>query len=800
MDKQISLSQCKYFFSFIFLLLYAVSFAQTGRVEGRVYDKSTNEPLAFATVIIEGTTSGTVTDIEGNFRIKDVVPSFVVLEVRCVGYENTLSPEIQVQGHQISYIDIPVKSSNRLLDEVVVRSRLNAKKIESPLSVLEVGVQQIEKTAGVNRDISKLAQTLPGVGITDPQRNDLIVRGGGPSENVFYLDGVEIPIINHFTTQGSTGGAVGIINPDFVRNLSFYTGAFPASKPNALSSVMDIKQRDGDKERVRAKVALGASDAGLTLEGPLGKRSTFIASARQSYLQLLFKLLGLPFLPTYNDFQFKYKLALNQKNYFTVIGLGAIDDMKLNLSIDKPTESQSYILGYLPTYKQWNYTVGIVYKHFSEQYYNTFVASRNMLRNRNFKYKDNDNTKPKTMDYLSDEVENKIRFEQVRPDGLLKITWGIGLKHATYTNETYRQFLSNGTVQSLDYDTKLDVLFYHAFGQFSKDFWEDRLQLSLGINVVGNNYNHSMANPLHQLSPRLSATYSLSEKINLNANIGRYLAPPSYTTLGYRDAKGTLLNQNEQLKYIVSNQLVIGVEAQPIKKTRLTVEGFYKRYENYPFSVTDGLSIASKGADFGQVGDEEILSKGKGRAYGVELLFNVKEMDGLNLTATYTLFKSEFTDKDNVYRPTSWDTGSLLNLMLSYKFLESWNVGTRWRWLGGKPYSPIDDMLSSQRLAWDIMHQPYADYTRFNSLRLAPSHQLDIRIDKEFYFKKWLLNLYIDVQNLYNHQSESIPIYTNLDTNGKQQIDPNDNTRYVLRPIELKVGNVLPTVGIIIKI
>ena len=143
-------------------------------------------------------------------------------------------------------------------------------------------------------------QSLPGVGATDPNRNDLIVRGGGPSENVFYLDGVEIPVINHFSTQGSSGGAVGVINPDFVRELTFYTGAFPASRPNALSSVMDIKQKDGSKDRIHTKLSIGASDASLTLDGPVNKKSTFIVSARQSYLQLLFKALGLPFLPTYN--------------------------------------------------------------------------------------------------------------------------------------------------------------------------------------------------------------------------------------------------------------------------------------------------------------------------------------------------------------------------------------------------------------------------------------------------------------------------------------------------------------------
>ena len=294
------------------ILLVSASYSQNGSIKGRVFNEKTNEPLEFATVQIQGTTIGSTTDLDGNFIFTGITPGFVRLLVTYVGFEKTLSPEIQVQGNQTAFIDIPVPEASFVFKEVVVRSNLNIKRIESPVSVLSVGVQQIEKTAGANRDVSKVVQTLPGVGATDPNRNDLIVRGGGPSENVFYLDGVEIPIINHFATQGSSGGAVGIINPDFIREIDFYTGAFPANRPNALSSVMELKQKDGSSDRIHSKLSVGASDAAFTLDGPIGDKSTFIVSARQSYLQLLFKLIGLPFLPTYNDFQLKYKYKIDK--------------------------------------------------------------------------------------------------------------------------------------------------------------------------------------------------------------------------------------------------------------------------------------------------------------------------------------------------------------------------------------------------------------------------------------------------------------------------------------------------------
>lgn len=782
----------------ILLLFSSFVLAQKGTIRGRIYNSKTNEPLEFANIIIQGTNIGSTSDLDGNYIFTGIEPGFKQLVVSLVGFQTTLSPEIQVQGNQTTFLDIPVNETTQVLNEFVVKRNPNAKKIESPLSVTNIGVQEIEKSAGVNRDVSKLIQTLPGVAVTDPNRNDLIVRGGGPSENVFYLDGIEIPVINHFTTQGSSGGVVGIINPDFVQDINFYTGAYPANRTNALSSVMEIRQREGNKERIQGKLSIGASDAAFTLDGPIGEKSNFIVSARQSYLQLLFSLIGLPFLPTYNDFQVKYKIDFDKKNQLTLLGIGAIDDMTLNLGIENPTEAQTYLLSYLPVYKQWNYTVGAVYKHFSDNHFDTWVLSRNMLRNSSFKYKDNDESLGKISDYTSDEIENKFRFEQNYPGGNIKFSWGAGVTLSRYTNATSRLVYFNNNASNLNYSTDINLFGYQAFAQASDDFLDERLKLSLGVNFVGNNYNNNMSNPLNQLSPRLSATYELTENINLNANIGRYAMRPAYTTLGYKDiATGALVNQNENLRYTISNQAIAGFEFQQGRKLRLTVEGFYKQYQYYPFSVSDGLSTASKGTNFGQVGDEEIISTGKGRAYGVEFLLKIMEMNNLNVTATYTLFRSEFTNDKDEYIPSTWDTNQLLNLIASYKLPKNWNIAGRWRFSGGAPYSPIDQNLSELKAAWDITNQPYIDYDNFNSLRLKPNHQLDIRIDKEFYFKKWLLNLYADVQNVYNYQAESTPIWTNLSPDGIPQ--EKDADRYQLRQIEAFAGTVLPTIGIIVK-
>jgi outer membrane receptor for ferrienterochelin and colicin len=774
-------------------------YAQTGTVKGRVFNMKTNEPLEFATIRIQGTVNGTTTDQEGNYVIESN-PGFYRLEVSYVGFETTLSPEIHIQGNQTVFIDVAVPESSTLIDEVVVRPTMNLKKIESPVSFLTLGVRDIEKGAGVNRDVSKALQSLPGVGATDPNRNDLIVRGGGPSENVFYLDGIEIPIINHFATQGASGGVVGIINPDFVREVNFYTGAFPANRPNALSSVMDIRQKDGSRDRIHTQLGIGASDAAFTMDGPIGDKSTFIVSARQSYLQLLFKFIGLPFLPTYNDFQVKYKYQIDPKNELSIIGLGAIDNMTLNIDLQEDgTESQRYLLDYLPVYQQWNYTIGAVYKHFSTNYFDTWVLSRNMLRNKNFKYPDNDESQPKISDYRSDEAENKLRFERSYPDLPVKLLFGAGVTYSLYENETNRKIFSNGSLNDLMYNTELDLWSYQAFIQASDTYLNNRLALSLGLNTIGNNFNNNMKNPLNQISPRFSASYRLTDKWDLNANVGRYAMRPAYTTLGYKDASGLFVNKNENLKHIISNQAIAGFAYEPNVKLRFNLEGFYKLYNNYPLSVTDGMSIAGKGTDYGQVGDEEIVSTGKGRAYGVEFSGKITDYKNFTGTLTYTLFKSEFTGEDGVYRPSSWDTRNMVNLLGSYNLPKNWNIAMRWRFVGGAPYSPIDMELSTNKDAWSVNNRPYIDYENYNSLRLKNSHQLDLRIDKEVYYNKLMLNFYLDVQNVYNFQSENSPIYTNKDVNGMVMEDPSDPEKQLLRQLDSFSGTVLPAIGVMIK-
>lgn len=776
-------------------------FAQKGSIKGKVIDANTNQPLPFTNIVIRGTQTGATSNEDGTFIINDVTPGFMKLNATQLGYKPFTSEDFQVTSSRTPFVEIAMIPTSVELEKVEIKASPFEKKAGAPTSMRRMEISEIENNPGGNRDISKVIQSLPGVASSVAFRNDLIVRGGGPSENKFYLDGIEIPNLNHFATQGASGGPVGIINTDFIREVEFFSGAYPASRGNTLSSLLEMRQVDGNPDRLVFKGTVGASDLALAVDGPLGKRSSFVFSVRRSYLQFLFSALKLPFLPTYNDYQFKYKIRFDAKNELSIISIGSLDQSKLNTDIKDPDEEQRYILGYLPEYSQWSYTIGANYKHFRKNGFDTWVLSRSMLRNKSDKYFNNDESLEtnKLQDYTSDEISNKFRYER----SLIAAGWNINLsaggEYNTYYNKSFQKVLIKDQVTDLNYLTNLSMFKYGLSAQAGKSFFAERLNIDFGFRVDGSDYSSEMSNPIEQFSPRVALSWALNEKWSLNGNIGRFYQLPSYTTLGFRDNSGVLVNKENGVKYIGMNQLVAGLEYRPNDNSRITLEGFYKHYNNYPFSIQDSVSLASKSVDFGVYGDEAVTSTSKGRAYGFELLIRSKSFYGFNIIMAYTFVRSEFTDINEKYIASAWDNRHLITSTIMKNLPRNWEIGIKWRFVGGVPYTPYDYNLSSKIDVWDSRGRGVLDYSQFNTQRLGNYHQLDLRVDKQYYFKKLSMRFYLDIQNLYNFKGEQPSYLTNLTAEGTPNIDPTDPTRYILRTIKNDVGQVLPTIGVIVQ-
>lgn len=784
-----------------FLFLQAAKAQRTYSIKGIVKEASSGEPVSFATVVIWNTIQGTATDSAGGFEISGVAPGSYRLQASFIGYKPQVTAEFRVANKDI-FFPIEMEESSESLQEVSIVASPFRKTAESPLGLQVIGFKEIEKSAGGNRDISRVVQSFPGVASTAAFRNDLMVRGGGPSENRFFLDGVEIPNINHFSTQGASGGPVGIINPDFVREVNFYSAAYPAARGNALSSVLDFKLQDGNKEKFSLRGVVGASEVGVSANGPLGKKTTYQVSVRRSYLQFLFNMIGLPFLPTFTDAQFKVKHAFNQKNELTVLGLGAIDDMKLNTSMEDMSEKNQYILAYLPVVKQKTYTLGAVYKHYAGKNSHSLIVSRSQLNNKNIKYRDNDESLPENLalNYRSDEIENKFRTENTFRLPFVQLNVGGNAEYAEYRNRTFQKQFTT-IPREINYQTDLGLWKWGLYATAIYESYNERFTASLGVRADANNYSSEMNNLLDQLSPRLSLSYRLVDNVYLNANVGRYYQLPPYTTLGFKDDKGNYVNRGNGLRYIRSDQAGLGLEYRPSSHLKFTAEGFYKHYDHYPMSLVDSIPLASKGTDYGVLGNEAVTSTATGRAYGAELMGRWYNYKGLTFIASYTYVRSEFKDGrgSKAYIPSAWDNRHLFTFSGTYALPRNWDIGAKFRVVGGAPYTPYDVEKSSLVEAWDASGSLYYDYSRFNSERLKPFSQLDLRVDKTFYLKKVMLGLYLDLQNVLNakYKEQDVYIKTGKILNPEA---PREQQRYELKPVERLGGTLLPSIGIMIEI
>lgn len=794
---------------FIAIVLPSIMIAQSGIIKGTVKDKLSNEAIIGANVMLLGTDQGTATDIDGNYEISGLKPGIYDVQVSYLGYETISQFEIEIQGIRPTILNFELTENAKQLAEVVVKAASFRKTAESPVSLRSIGVSEIKRNPGGNRDISRVIQSLPGVTSTASFRNDLIIRGGAPNENRFFIDDVEIPVINHFATQGSSGGPAGIINVDFIREVDFYSGAFPVSRGNALSSVFNFKFKDGRDDRIGATLTAGATDLGITLDGPIGDKSTFLVSARRSYLQFLFKAIGLPFLPTYTDFNAKYKYKIDKKNEITFIGLGAIDDFSLNLDAND-TESKQFILERLPVNTQWNYTNGLVYKHYGANGFTSFVLSRNMLNNQAVKYLNNDDTNPNNLvlDYRSQEIENKLRIETSQRKGAWEYTLGVGYEFVKYNNTTINKIFTVAGPLDINFSTNINLHKYGAFANIGRKLLNDKLNVSFGMRIDGNSYSEDMNNPFEQFSPRISASYQLAEKLAFNFNVGRYFQLPPFTALGYV-ADGQLVNKTNNIRYISSNHLVSGFEYNLSQGSRFTIEGYFKTYNNYPLLLRENISLANLGGDFGVIGNEPVSPISEGRTYGMEVLYQQRLTKGFYGIVAYTYGKSEFTNGDNKFAPSSWDSRHIVSLTGGKRFGKDWELGVKYRYqsgLPGIPFSTNSDLVTN----WERNFGGIPDYSRINTIRFGAFGALDIRLDKKWFFKGWDLNLFLDLQNVTAAAvaRDQLILDRPLDENNKPIggpiiVNPDaspDMWRYKVKTISDGTGTVLPTLGVVISL
>lgn len=732
----------------LFVLVLAISnllsaqeiTSKTGTIVGHVKDYSTKEAVISATVMVQGTTIGASTDIEGNFVIKNVPIGTYSIRASALGFQAMIKTDVVVSVAKPSDVHFEIMESTLELEGITVTTEYFQKSPDAPISAQTLDAEEIRRLPGGLEDVVRAISILPGVAQVQNGRNDLIVRGGAPSENLFVIDNIEVSNINHFGTQGASGGPLSYINLDYVDETTFKTGGFGAKYGDKLSSVLTIGLKDGRSDRLGGKATISASQFGFNLEGPTNENGSFLFSARRSYLDFIFKAAGFGFVPEYWDFLGKVNYKLSPTDQITVLSIVALDNVKLFNDTDKKRYDNSRIL----SSDQTQFLGGASWRHLLDKGFTNVTFSQTFI---GYNFIQNDSLLNPIFKSSSDEIETALRSDAVfQLNTESEISFGVLGKFINFKSNIilpvpfWTNFGQQLTVNATLDTTAIKSAGYVQYTQLLTPY----LRFVVGGRV---DYFNLISNSI-SFSPRASLSYAVSPVLTFTGSIGRYNQAPSYIWLVANTA-------NKNLKYVAVDQYIAGVEYLLRSDVKISLEAYSKNYSNYPTSTSRPyLVLANTGAGFGgsqdgyaSFGLDPLVSAGSGTTRGLELFLQKKLSDvpcyGL---VSISWNEATFVALDGISRSSSFDQRWIINLGGGYILNEFWEFSGKFRVATGRPYTPYN-ANGTQNIA------------AYNTVRIGSNHSLDLRVDRRWNFDQWNLITYIDVQNVYNRKANDVPIF-----------------------------------------
>ncbi len=715
-----------------------ISQGRFGSIEGKVFDRDTKAPLAGATVTLVGLSVGASAGMDGEFVIRNVPVGSYSVRFSYVGYEPAIETDVIVKPERSSHVDAGLRVSPLRSGEVEVSPDYFGKSDGSNVSAVNFSYEEIRRAPGAAGDVSRIMKSLPSVAEVNDQSNGLIVRGGSPVENAFYLDNIEIPNINHFPTQGASSGPIGLLNLDFIRDVSFYSGGFPAEYGDRLSSVMDIKLRDGNREKVQTQLDLNFAGFGGLAEGPLfGAKGSWLVSVRRSYLDLLIKAIdvGTAVAPRYGDYQWKGVYDIDRSNRVELLGIWGDDHN--NPDAGTAVENDMVYYGNQDHYQSTN---GINWRVLwgTSGYSNTSLAFTSES------FKDDSYETGSGLPIQSNrslEQSLKLRnINRLRLSGTNVAQFGFELSRVTAKYDivygSYTDALGNPVPGS---SLKRDLGAQKVAGFFSLESdLSPFINSSIGLRSDYFSYNRKL-----DLAPRASLTLHPDEKTSVTASAGVY-----YQTLPL-----ILLSQNDgnsSLRDLKAVHYIIGMERLLTGSTKLSVDVYEKDYSDFPVDPQQPSlflidELYYRYGFFFNHGD--LVGGGKARSRGVEVIVQkkmAKDFYGM-VSASYS--KSGYEANDGVWYDRVYDNRIIFCIEGGYKPGDDWEFSIRWIYAGGPPYTPFD-IAASQRLDRGVL-----DATRINSDRYPAYHSLNVRLDKRFNFSGSDLVFYLSAWNVYNRKN-----------------------------------------------
>jgi TonB dependent receptor-like, beta-barrel/Carboxypeptidase regulatory-like domain/TonB-dependent Receptor Plug Domain len=718
-----------------------------GSIKGVVLDAEVRTPLAGVRVTVLGLPLEAVTDSRGRFEVTALPVGNYVLDLSLPYFRTQRVADVIVKSGRATTVEAFLDLDRSAADsrEVTVTAAYFAAGEAAAPSTTEFSYEEIRRAAGAAGDVTRTISSLPSVARTNDMMNHLVVRGGSPAENAFYIDNIEVPNINHYPQQGASSGPIGLLNVEFIRDVTFSAGGFSPVYGDRLSSVMDISFREGNREGLDAQLELSMMGLGAVAEGPLpGRKGSWLVSARRSYIDLLIGLMGSGVPVRWSDFQGKAVWDLSPRNRLTFLAIGGLDDSGTHKK-DALKDAES-TFGELDTAEV---TVGANWFHQwgSAGYSNTSLSRSKVRYHDSFR-----DTLSEELLRKGDNAEEAWTFRNVnllRLGRSQRLRFGFEAKRLVSDFDSFLAGTTDVLGQPVAGATRQARVLSNLYSVFVQDIWDLVPALTLHLGLRADRYERARS---YRLSPRLSFSWRPSARDVLDVSAGVFTQQLPAALLVQQDPSGAALEAR-------SRHYIVGYRRMLSPDTRLSIEAYDKEYDRMPLDpaqpslfLLDEIYRDDRFAEHGS-----LVASGRARSAGVEVLLQKKLARRLYGLASFSYFRTRYRGYDSRWYDRVYDNRILFCVEGGWKPSRSWEFGLRGQYAGGAPYTPFDVAASG------TANQGIFDRDRINGARLPAYASLNARGDRRFHFRGSNLTVYLSLWNVFNHKNVAAVYWNTID-------------------------------------
>ncbi len=736
---------------FYFLIVPALLFAQQadsekppqGTLKGKIVNAETQEPLIGVNVIVIGTVLGAATDLNGNFIVNNVPVGSYNVDFSYIGFQRVIRPDVIVRPERITFLNFGLQEIALQGEEIVVSAGYFQKEETEPTSSVSLNSEEVRRAPGSVGDVSRVLLALPSTAQVIDNVNDLMVRGGSSFENGFYVDNIRIPNINQFPSRGTTGGPIGMINVDFIEDVSFSAGGFSAAYGNKLSSIVDISFREGNTDKTEYQADLSLAGFGAIAEGPLpNNKGSWFLSARKSFLDLIVDMIGTGSAPRYGDVHGKLTYDLNNNHRISFLNI--FGDSKIEHILEDSRDDGNPYYG---KYDGMQNTFGMTWRYiWGGNGYSKTSVSHSFVSSDNIWNK----TATETLSQTDTYTEGAVRLRNVnyyQLNSRNKIEFGVDTEYE-YADYDYffAPYISRLGVEEpgIQLNDKFNTSKSGAFISYTMN---PAANTSVTMGIRGDYYEF---NDRFHISPRISGSYNVSDRLTLNAAAGIYSQELPIFILSQK-------SENNMLKSPKAYHYIAGLEYMLTPTTKMSLEVYNKEYRNFPLDPGDPTFFTIDEGVMNFRPDYSLVDNGRAYSRGVELLIQKKLAKDFYGMVSGAYYRCRYKDYNGTWRDRMYDTKYIFNVLGGYKPGNKWEYSTRWNFSGGMPYSPFDQTLSTQ------LNSGVIDQTRIHSERFPNYHSLNFRVDRRFTFQSSSLVTYLSLWNVYNQKNVSFYYWNEIE-------------------------------------